>query len=513
MKRQQILITGVLMLVGAVLAAWVMTLVIRAGPADGPSLGSERKSPLLSRPCHYTAVGDVAIVCYWFRTEEGFKLPLVVFRPHRKLDDAPLVYFAGGPGEERNTAERALEFWNYWYIDTIPGRDFILFDYRGAEDGSPAWDCHPYTEVSRLGMHLKQDIRAGYDRSGPVLHDCFAQWDTFLRGQLQGDYQPGETIGLFSSSYNARDAIDIVDALGYGKWYALAASYGTRAALVAATKDTELEKLILDAPYPPGFGGVVDSTRVWIESLDRFWQGCAAGHICKPGDASLSPETLFWKAMERLEAEPVIVTVDNWHATGSQPLLIDDVRLLLAISGALYSGESRARIMPTIEAAVHDEPMEPYLFEHLYNYAFDPDFNSMLYFATECNDNDLLDEKRFSKILDRAGRLRHYLQWDWQFDICRGDYFVSEPMPLLEPITAQVLVASGEYDPVTPPEYGEHLMNFLPNGQHIVLPQGAHAEFIHDACGRDLIARFLDDSPDGSGRSAFNACLKQNRSP
>src|SRR5690606_10427610 len=129
-------------------------------------------------------------------------------------------------------------------------------------------------------------------------------------------YQPGEAIRLFSSASNAGDAIGIVDALGYENWHALGASYGTRVALVAAARDPDLEKLVLDGPYPPGSGDVVDTTRVWLESLKRFWQGCAAGYICQPTEIDQDPEILFWQAMERLRSKPITLTVDNWHAAG-----------------------------------------------------------------------------------------------------------------------------------------------------------------------------------------------------
>lgn len=520
MKEYRWLITAA-GLIGFAVAVWFAWVVVR-GELDESPKNTPAGQSLVSRPCYYRAVGDVSIECYWFRTREGFSLPIAIFKPHRKLVETPLVYFAGGPGGSRNTGDQALEFWNYWYNYTIPDRDFILFDYRGAEKGRPTWDCHQYTEMSRRGMLLSLDVRAGYDRTGPVLKHCLEEWDLYLRNQLSGQYQPGDTARLFSSIHNARDAIGIVNALGYPTWHALGASYGTRAALVAATMDSGLKKLILDAPYPPGFGNVVDGTRVWLEGLERFWKGCSVGKLCESSDSIVHPEVLFWQAMDQLASEPVSVTVDNWHASGSVKILVDDVRLLLAISGALYSRESRALIVPTLNSLVNaDQPPDPILFEELFNYAFDPDFNSMLYFATECNDNELLDESRFKAVLQRAGRLEKYLQWDWQFDICRSDMFTPDSLPPLAPLPVQALVVSGEYDPVTPPEYGSRLMEYLPNGVHIELPRGAHAEFIHGDCGSDVIARFLDESLDASLESvsggrikdAFDTCFKQNLSP
>ncbi len=445
-------------------------------------------------------------------------MPVAVFRPPRGQTDTPLVYFGGGPGEESITGEQSLEFWNYWYLDAIPTRDFILFDYRGAEGGSPAWDCRKYTDVSLLGMQLDLDIKAGYDRSNPVLLECFDDWDKYLRGQLPGPYKPGEALQLFSSVHNASDAIAIVDALGYRSWHALGASYGTRVALVAATLDPALQKLVLDGPYPPGSGGMVESTRLLLDGLARYWKACADARICESDDLAQDPEMRFWQAMERLESKPVSLSVDDWHKGGSKSVLIDDQRLLLAVYGALYSRASRARIMPTINTVLdEDQPTDPYLFEELYNYAFDPHFNAMLYYATECNDNALLDEVPFLDVVERSGRLKKYLEWDWHFDVCRIGFFNAGSLRLSEPLTVQALVVSGELDPVTPPVYGHRLMGYLPNGMHVEVPDGAHAEFIHSECGREFVNRFLDDTrdtPSGVVTSdAISTCLEQKNTP
>lgn len=488
------------------------------GPAHESSGALEPAPSLEHRSCHYRAIGDTAVECYWFTTSEGFRLPVAVFKPRQSADDVPLVYFGGGPGEESITGEQSLEFWNYWHLDAIPTRDFILFDYRGAKGGSPAWDCRSYAEVSLLGMQLDLDIKAGYDRSNPVLLECFDDWDSYLRSRLSGPYQPGEALQLFSSVHNAGDATGMVSALGYKSWHALGASYGTRVALVAANLDPTLQKLVLDGPYPPGLGGRTESTRVLLDGLERYWKACAEGRICEHGDLAQDPEALFWQAMERLEMQPESLSVDDWHKGGSIALLIDDERLLLAIYGALYSRESRASIIPTLNTVLDDnQPLDSILFEELYNYAFDPHFNSMLYYATECSDNELLDEASFFDVLERAGRLEKYLQWDWHFDVCRTDFFKADPLRLSEPLAVQALVASGEFDPVTPPEYGHHLMGYLPNGLHVEVPYGAHAEFIHSDCGREFVARFLDASPGApSGAltsSEITTCLKQNHTP
>ena len=63
---------------------------------------------------------------------------------------------------------------------------------------------------------------------------------------------------------------------------------------------------------------------------------------------------------------------------------------------------------------------------------------------------------------------------------------------------------SGEFDPVTPPRYGEQVLRTLPNGRHFVLTGQGHnvmgagcmprlmAQFVARADARELDAKCLD---------------------
>ena len=57
--------------------------------------------------------------------------------------------------------------------------------------------------------------------------------------------------------------------------------------------------------------------------------------------------------------------------------------------------------------------------------------------------------------------------------------------------TRPVLMFSGEDDPVTPPSWGEHVAQTLPNSRHIVVPGAGHITLMR-GCVRDLVGTFLD---------------------
>jgi pimeloyl-ACP methyl ester carboxylesterase len=85
------------------------------------------------------------------------------------------------------------------------------------------------------------------------------------------------------------------------------------------------------------------------------------------------------------------------------------------------------------------------------------------------------------------------------------------PADFNEPVASDrpVLLLSGELDPVTPPRYGEAVVQHLPNGRHIVAPGTGHN--VTDAgCAPRLVGRFLATA-DAKGLDA--SCLERLAAP
>jgi pimeloyl-ACP methyl ester carboxylesterase len=75
---------------------------------------------------------------------------------------------------------------------------------------------------------------------------------------------------------------------------------------------------------------------------------------------------------------------------------------------------------------------------------------------------------------------------------------------------APTLIVSGERDPVTPPRLGEEAVRHLPNGRHLVIPQGAHVPIGIEpiACLDGVMLRFFADP---SAKDLGAGCLKDMR--
>jgi pimeloyl-ACP methyl ester carboxylesterase len=85
------------------------------------------------------------------------------------------------------------------------------------------------------------------------------------------------------------------------------------------------------------------------------------------------------------------------------------------------------------------------------------------------------------------------------------------PADFNEPVRSDrpVLLLSGEFDPVTPPRYGEAVLRHLPNGRHLVAGGVGH-NVIVAGCAPRLMGRFVATA-DARGLDA--ACLDRLAPP
>ena len=81
-----------------------------------------------------------------------------------------------------------------------------------------------------------------------------------------------------------------------------------------------------------------------------------------------------------------------------------------------------------------------------------------------------------------------------------------EPLPLTaRQVDGEMAAISGEFDPVTPPRYGDQVAEGLPNARHLVLPGQGHS-VLGAGCMPKLFAQFVE----GADSAALDAaCLQR----
>jgi hypothetical protein len=83
----------------------------------------------------------------------------------------------------------------------------------------------------------------------------------------------------------------------------------------------------------------------------------------------------------------------------------------------------------------------------------------------------------------------------------------ARPADFRKPLSGNVpvLAISGEFDPVTPPRYGDEVVKTLPNGRHLVLPGQGHS-VLATGCMPKLFAQFVEKA---DAKALDAGCLKR----
>ncbi len=453
-------------------------------PSTDPEL-----SVIQERDCDFSSRYGHQIDCYWANIGEAgvrARLAVAVFRKGADGAADPLVYLAGGPGEEGSTGRDSLSIWDEWLDRVAIARDFVLLDPRGLSPSEPAWRCDDYTKVSRDLLNRPLTFAEEGALLAPVLEECLTRWQNELRKRSG----PVATLDAFSSELNARDLGVVLRNLGYREWNYLAVSYGTRVALLAAMQQPEVRRVVLDSPYPLERGSMDDALVLWVEAFAGFWRRCEQSSC--PFD-----EERFWRLMADLRERPVWVDVENWSTGRNEQWLLNDGRLAAAIYTAFYRTEMANNVASALDQYTRGQKGElTEILEVFFNQAFDSRFNSAIYWATECNDNVLIDQIAYEHALERAGPWRSYFASDWQYSVCRSRMFRSGQLPQMQSFAGPVLMAVGALDPITTEAHARTLMDWLPHGHLLVQEQNSHAEFFMGGCGQQLIPWFLSATPE-----------------
>lgn len=444
-----------------------------------------------TRACEHTVSKEIQLECYDIAVGEHILSTTVLSATGTTSLKTPLVYLAGGPGEGGNTSPARLADWSLWYQRMALTQDFVLVDLRGLSPSQPSWDCGAYDLITKELWQQNLTYAQEAERSLPVLGECYQVFaDALLQRGIDG------SVEQFNSRQNAADLADVLSRLGYQQWDLLGVSYGTRVALTAALSQPQVRRVILDSPYPLAQGELSDTPRLWAQAFTRFFSACDQGLWLCPQDAD--SEALFWRVYESLREQPITVTVENWSQNQSETWLLNGHRFAAVVYSAFYSSELFSMVYPALQAlSERDTQPAQFLLELFYNTAFDPAFNDVIFWATECNDNAAESEVDYLSVVDNLGLWAPLFADDWRLDFCRqNSFFTPGQKPAMEKVRVPTLIAVGKWDPVTPATDAQALLQWLPRGLYLPLPDHSHAEFFNNPCAAPVISWFLSVDED-----------------
>ena len=451
-------------------------------------------TPFQQEPCWFdNNDSNILAVCGWHRAvgeQLTYRIPVVVLRHRKPVSSAtvnsnpvtpalPLVYLGGGPGSGLDLTERGINHWLGWYERHNLQQPLILTDYRSTGLSTPSFECRPYREAYAQSLLDYQSISA--DELHQTLSNCFTIWDS--RGFSSRD---------FSARDFARDVINITNSLGFNKVNVYGVSYGTRVALELIDTAPELiERLILDSPVNPATAGVNYWPQRLVSGFKHYFEYCNSYSYCD------LDKNLLTSYMEQLQNEPVVF--DSSHNSQFKKVRVNDGLLVSALYTSFpamvstITGPSNAIFHQSqgVDGRVINIDR---LIWHYLNSALNHDFNSFVYFASNCADNIGYDNRLY-QVIDNRNPLSRYTEFNPSLDIC--DSLAQQPaqLPSLDKITPPTLILSGFIDAITPPSDARALSRHLSHSYLVQFPHSGHGVTSNSHCACQLVSHFLNNKP------------------
>lgn len=395
----------------------------------------------------------------------------------------PVVLIAGGPGG--SSVEMYLNYARA-FAGVLDERDILLIDQRGTGRSQPL-TCS--SDLSSL------EDEPSIEESQQAALACLAE--------LDGDPR------FYTTSVAVKDLEALRTATGYEQLNLYGVSYGTRVALHYLRRyPTRTRTLILDGIVPPTLAlgpGIAINAQA---TLDSIFDRCASNANCNAAFPTL--KTDFTALGNRLRASPPKVPYAD-PTTGAPSELKLQYGTLAVVARLLsYAPETASLIPFTLQQAANGN------YASLTSQAVNilQSLSSTLSYGMH-NAVMCTEDAPFIGAIDTNALEQTYLgasQAESIVAICELWPKGVMDKDIKEPLTsdAPVLLLSGEFDPITPPSYGEEVAAGLSNSHHFVAPGQGHG-VIARGCIPRLAALFIADADVTPVVEAENGCIARQR--
>jgi pimeloyl-ACP methyl ester carboxylesterase len=470
--------------------------VPRFEPSDCP-FGTERE--LEGVDC-----GELVVWENRDRPEEGaLRLAVAILRSSGEDPEPdPLVFLSGGPGNRSvfyapsrasgTSSEGVSGFWN----GIRENRDLVFYDQRGTGYSEPGF-CDEMDRVLYRVRFLGLSSEEATARRVEAARSC--------REEMLAK---GIDFSAYNSETSARDLDDLRRTLGYDRWNLFGGSYGARLALTAMRETPSgIRSVVLDAPDPPDARRWVDAPGKFARSLGLVFQQCAADEACRRAFPDLEARFHAW--LDSLEARPLELTMEDTTRFADGRVVVDGDLAAAGVFRGLYD----RRFIPVLPLLVREGGPEA---EHVWRalvgrIARPPERNSRgLYLSVECHESAPLNPP--AKI--DSARARHpglrvppLVDHRHLHPVCDAWHQERADSTFFRPVRSDIptLILGGEFDPVTPPEYGRLAAETLANSTFVEVPAHGHGVTPYTGCTRHLASRFLRDP----AASLDTACVSE----
>jgi pimeloyl-ACP methyl ester carboxylesterase len=461
--------------------------VAQDSPATIPSAGKSvssvartwQRGSLTFKPCELGRPGSGATAEAWctvFEVPENrddphsrrIGLKLAIARSDAQVPDPNMaVLLAGGPGEA------ATESWVVEapaFDEVRKHHDVVLLDQRGTGSSNPL-SCKGAEEDSD-----ESSFALDLDKMRKEVAACLNE----VKQKADPRY--------YTTTIAAQDLEDVRKALGSPTFDLVGVSYGTRMAQQYLIHYPDsVRSVVLDSAVPNQVVLGEDMADNLDSALKKDFASCTAVEACKQrfGD---SMQTLY-QLRDALRANPHTVSFRDpqTYQTVERPL--SEFSLASVVRMFAYQPETVALLPLSINAAAHGD-VGPLLGQSkLLSGDLSGDMNNGMSMSVICSeDADLLQPRPQDQNTMLGSHLTDAIkaQCDvWPHGTRPADFHA--PLKSDKPI----LILSGEFDPVTPPRYGEEILAGLTNGRQLIFKGQGHS-LLGRSCMPQLLGKFID---------------------
>jgi pimeloyl-ACP methyl ester carboxylesterase len=326
-----------------------------------------------------------------------------------------------------------------------------------------------------------------------------------LRRCLEG-YQAD--VRLYTTNIAMDDLDDVREYLGYDRVNLYGGSYGTRAALVYLRRHGEhVRTMILDGVAPMDMRLPMFTARDAQRALDKLLTDCDADAACKQAFPELPAR--IRNLLKRLEDKPPTVRIVHPRTGVAEDVTVEARVVASILFSALYSPLTASIVPALVDHAERNEFQSIFALGLAGEGASD-NMSVGMQLSVLCSEDAArvtqtdVDQAQAGTIFGShllGNQLKACAMWP------KGVVDASYYEPVVSDVPA--LVLSGDLDPVTPPTWGEAVVQTLSHGRHITVPATGHG-VIATACGQQLIQDFIETA---SSESLDATCVKSVKRP
>ncbi len=412
---------------------------------------------------------------------EGRKISLAIaWLPAKgEAEPDPMVMIAGGPGQSA--------------LETFPGiapafaevnkkRNILLVDQRGT-GGSNKLSCK--NAAGKNAVVDDEDDLAGA---------------TAFAARCVAELSKKADLRFYSTTDAIEDLDDVRRAIGADQLNLMGVSYGTRVAQQYGKKyPTHVRTITIDGIAPNSLVLGAEFARNLEDSLDLQFGRCQKDKACadKLGDTRARLNTL----MKTLAAAPPTVNYRDAMTGDAKQDVLTPGHVVNLTRMFAYSPQAAGLLPLEINEAVLGRYEPIMALSHLIAGTLGEQIMTGMQMSVICTEDA-------SEMHVNARDAESLLGQDL-VTVMAAQCSVwpkgTRPDGFRAPLTGNgpVLILSGEFDPVTPPRYGEEVHKSLPNSRHLIVRGQGH-NVLPIGCMPRLFARFVDTA---DAKSLDATCL------